>query len=443
MKKYKFITLISVLILLSCSNENFSTTSSLILPSTTDKTTLVTTTNKTTTTTINEFKNIVFEDETFEYDGNFHSIYVKNAPSFATVVYEGNNQKEVGEYNVKATITALNYKPLILTAKMTIKKLEIIDVDNTKQQFTFDENLKYDDLLLNLKMNNFAINIEIGTEQKYSDNTTTYEVFTYENIAVADGIFYHYIDNIDESFIGDSLTIAKVIDNRAIIYVLENNKEHNYIIPSEAFYETFVARLISAPFTYLSKGEDGCFVESSLKQYYTEFGSFEIKENVFMLKTQNYIFHEEFTNSEVCKYTYFNIGNTKINIDESVFDIENIESHSYYDFCLNGVEYMYYDDSWVANIDISYFDLVYVDKGAHTILAEIFGVPITTIYLPFYLYNNNYEGYEYNVYFDENLFYQGDYSYIGKIETSFGTSRYDPINKFLEYGGKFNYYGSW
>jgi hypothetical protein len=104
---------------------------------------------------------------------------------------------------------------------------------------------------------------------------------------------------------------------------------------------------------------------------------------------------------------------------------------------------MYYDDSWVANIDISYFDLVYVDKGAHTILAEIFDVPVTTIYLPFYLYNNNYEGYEYNVYFDENLFYQGDYSYIGKIETSFGTSRYDPINKFLEYGGKFNYYGSW
>ena len=68
---------------------------------------------------------------------------------------------------------------------------------------------------------------------------------------------------------------------------------------------------------------------------------------------------------------------------------------------------------------------------------------VTTIYFPYYVYNKDFEGYEYNVYFNEELMYQDDYSYIGEIKTSIGTSRYDAIEFFIENNGKFNYYGTW
>ena len=61
----------------------------------------------------------------------------------------------------------------------------------------------------------------------------------------------------------------------------------------------------------------------------------------------------------------------------------------------------------------------------------------------FTLYPSDFEGYEYNVYFNEELMYQADYSYIGEIKTSIGTSRYDAIEFFIENNGKFNYFGTW
>ena len=134
---------------------------------------------------------------------------------------------------------------------------------------------------------------------------------------------------------------------------------------------------------------------------------------------------------------------TNIIIDEGIFLNTNYDDYGIYDFEYDGIQYLYYDGEFRADISISYFDLIHVNKGAHTIYAEVFNIPITAIYFPYYVYNKNYDGYEYNVYFNEYLIYQGDYSYIGEIKTSIGTSRYDAIEFFIENKGKFNYYGSW
>ena len=113
----------------------------------------------------------------------------------------------------------------------------------------------------------------------------------------------------------------------------------------------------------------------------------------------------------------------------------NVHVHKY--------KYFYFENEFQADISISYFDLINLEKGAHVICPEVFNIPITTIYFPYYIYNKNFEGFEYNVYFSEDLIYQSDYVYICEIKTRIGTYRYDAIEFFVENNGKFNYYGTW
>ena len=320
------------------------------------------------------------------------------------------------------------------------------DSSSSNEQFKFNEDLKYDDFYNELNKKNFTLNIEIGSRQIYEDESIIYEPSIYETIAIEEGIFYHKIDYIEESeYIYDTLEVAKIIDDKVHIALtnLYDNSINYYKIPLEAFYDTFINKFIATPFAYLTKSEEGGFLNSSLDFYKKEYSEYSIKDNTFNLEIYNYYFHEEFTNSEVTYYSYSNIGNTKINIDEELFFSVDYDDYDIRSFEQKGIEYSYYDNEFNADISLSYFDLVYVEKGAHTIYPEVYDIPVTTIYFPYYVYNKNFEGYEYNVYFNEELMYQGDYSYIGEIKTSIGTSRYDAIEFFIENNGKFNYYGTW
>lgn len=100
-----------------------------------------------------KFEGIYFYDHEFNYDGNYHSIYVEGAPSYATVTYTNNNQREIGQYNVTARITAKGHETLVLTAKMNIGKFfldyefpdRVLFYDGTDQRIKFEyDNLPYD-----------------------------------------------------------------------------------------------------------------------------------------------------------------------------------------------------------------------------------------------------------------------------------------------------------
>lgn len=320
------------------------------------------------------------------------------------------------------------------------------DTSSSNEQFKFNKDLKYDDFYNELNKKNFTLNIEIGSRQIYEDESIIYEPSIYETIEIEEGVFCHKIDYIEEDeYIYDTLEVAKIIDDKVHIALtnLYNNSTNYYKIPLEAFYDTFINKFIATPFAYLTKSEEGGFLNSSLDFYRKEYSEYSIEDNTFNLEIYNYYFHEEFTNSEVTYYSYSNIGNTKINIDEELFLSVDYEDYDIRDFEQKGIEYSYYDNEFEADISLSYFDLVYVEKGAHTIYPEVYDIPVTTIYFPYYVYNKDFEGYEYNVYFNEELMYQADYSYIGEIKTSIGTSRYDAIEFFIENNGKFNYYGKW
>ena len=320
------------------------------------------------------------------------------------------------------------------------------DTSSSNEQFKFNKDLKYDDFYNELNKKNFTLNIEIGSRQIYEDESIIYEPSIYETIEIEEGIFYHKIDYIEENkYIYDTLEVAKIIDDKVHIALtnLYNNSINYYKIPLEAFYDTFINKFIATPFAYLTKSEEGGFLNSSLDFYKKEYSEYSIEDNTFNLEIYNYYLHEEFTNSEVTYYSYSNIGNTKISIDEELFLSVDYEDYDIRNFEQKGIEYSYYDNEFEADISLSYFDLVYVEKGAYTIYPEVYDIPVTTIYFPYYVYNKDFEGYEYNVYFNEELMYQADYSYIGEIKTSIGTSRYDAIEFFIENNGKFNYYGTW
>ena len=347
-----------------------------------------------------------------------------------------------------SSVTSTNSAANTLTSVNTTLPpvLKDVDIDVNKEQFKLDQNLKYDAFYNELKKNNFTLTIELGSRQIYEDEEVVYTPYAHEILAIDDGVFYHKTDYVDEGeYIYDTLEVAKILNNKvhiALINLKDNSKEF-YKIPLEAFYDTFINTYISTPFAYLIKSETGGFKNSSLELYVTEYSEYFIKDNTFELETYNYYYHTEFTNSEVTCYTYSNIGNTKINIDDNIFLETDYEDYNIRAFEYKGVEYSYYDNEFQADISISYFDLIHVEKGAHTIYPEIFDMPVTAIYFPYYVYNKNFDGYEYNVYFNEDLMYQEDYSYIGEIKTRIGTSRYDAIDFFVENKGKFNYYGIW
>ena len=350
------------------------------------------------------------------------------------------SQKEESENTIVSSSSSTS------TSISSITTSSLKDSSSSNEQFKFNKDLKYDDFYNELNKKNFTLNIEIGSRQIYEDESIIYEPSIYETIAIEKGIFYHKIDYIDESeYIYDTLEVAKIIDDKVHIALtnLYDNSINYYKIPLEAFYDTFINKFIATPFAYLTKSEEGGFLNSSLDFYQKEYSEYFIKDNTFNLEIYNYYFHEEFTNSEVTYYSYSNIGNTKINIDEELFLSVDYEDYDIRNFEQKGIEYSYYDNEFNADISLSYFDLVYVEKGAHTIYPEVYDIPVTTIYFPYYVYNKNFEGYEYNVYFNEELMYQADYSYIGEIKTSIGTSRYDAIEFFIENNGKFNYYGTW
>ena len=73
---------------------------------------------------LNTFTNVVFANQTVDYDGQEHEIDIAGElPDGVSIVYENNKGTNAGVYNAKATLTLEGYKTLELTAKLTINKL--------------------------------------------------------------------------------------------------------------------------------------------------------------------------------------------------------------------------------------------------------------------------------------------------------------------------------
>src|SRR5690606_15530301 len=82
---------------------------------------------------------ITLDDGSFAYDGTAHALaIVGTLPDGVTVSYTGNDQTEVGEYPVTATLSGTGYETLTLTATLTIGKVHITGITCDDGTFTYD-----------------------------------------------------------------------------------------------------------------------------------------------------------------------------------------------------------------------------------------------------------------------------------------------------------------
>ena len=91
-----------------------------------------------------DMSDITFEDGSFTYDGQAHSLAISGTlPDGVTVTYEGNGKVNAGEYTVTATFTgdSANYNAIPdMTAKLTIAKAvyDMSDITFEDGSFTYD-----------------------------------------------------------------------------------------------------------------------------------------------------------------------------------------------------------------------------------------------------------------------------------------------------------------
>ena len=89
-------------------------------------------------------QNLKFEDVTFEYDGELHSIFVENTyeEQGVTIKYKNNKKSIPGEYVVKATITFEELK-VEKEAKMTITKKKSVLSAEAEQTFYMNDGVDF------------------------------------------------------------------------------------------------------------------------------------------------------------------------------------------------------------------------------------------------------------------------------------------------------------
>ncbi|MDE5715310.1 MAG: DUF885 domain-containing protein, partial [Anaeroplasmataceae bacterium] len=119
---------------------------------------------------------VKFENKTYEYDGNAHSIAVTGAPEDAEIRYTGNDKIKPGEYRVFARVK-YNGKELSLNAIMTIDKITSVITAEEKQVFYTCNN----DVRPLYKLNNEeqSVNIVVKQGDKIVSENSLYKVGSY------------------------------------------------------------------------------------------------------------------------------------------------------------------------------------------------------------------------------------------------------------------------
>lgn len=127
---------------------------------------------------------VTFEDQTFTYDGNEHSISVTgDVPDGVTVAYENNSAVNAGTYEAKAVLSGEGYVTLTLDATLTIEKATL-----DASAFTFeDDTVTYDGKAHSLEV---VGEFPAGVTVTYSNNGKT-EAGTYEVKATLAGSNYN------------------------------------------------------------------------------------------------------------------------------------------------------------------------------------------------------------------------------------------------------------
>ncbi|GHA45737.1 hypothetical protein GCM10007103_28560 [Salinimicrobium marinum] len=181
-----------------------------------------------------EIEGVAFEDETFTYNGEIHSLAVTGLPEGATVEYANNGQINAGTYTVTATVSQENYNDKILTADLVIYKSEAIITADAVQTFTYDGIVKN----VAASLNHSETVLTYAPAQGFT-NAGTYDVT----------IFAEETDN----YLATSKEVSLVIENAEIERVAF--EDDTFIYNGEAHTLAVSGLSQGASVTYVDNGK--------------------------------------------------------------------------------------------------------------------------------------------------------------------------------------------
>lgn len=407
-----------------------------------------------------------FTSRAYIYDGQDHSVYVDNAPLGTTITYKclnvtgTNTFKNIGVYEIEATVeTDINHLSKKY-ATLTIIKPATASVDSSKTPLTIDENLKWDQLHEALENGNFTMKCFSGSYdvKNVDDDAPTnllddnFEGHTSGYIFASNGKdAFRHTHSKDNSDSTNFYNYYKESGNDIIHLEFDDayNEGTTSKFPKQAFKETVTYIYASNAFASLTKGENGEFLTGiDNDDYYKNVGTPYIDNGVFtvLMKHPRDIDTGYRYFYEIVKF--YNIGNTIVD-----FSSNYLPSNDYIDtkigidkFYLGGVKYgseMFgtasnYNYYFAAQLYVDYHRAIFLKPGTYTVLPIIYdrlveAIVYTTSY---FSYNTNQSGYNFRLYVGSNGVYQGQYSDYGSLE------RFD-IDSFTNNGGTVEYYDQW
>lgn len=419
-----------------------------------------------TITPIELTKSGYFYNRAYIYDGQNHSVYVDSAPSGVTITYKclnasgTNTFKNVGVYEVEATVKSDINHLSKKYATLTITNPATTGIDSSKTPLAIDENLKWDQLHDALENGNFTMKGFSGSyvvEHVDDDAPTnllddTFEGHTSGYLFASDGkeAFQHSY-SLNSSDITNHYDYYK--EKGDDIIHLEFHDDYNQGItvkfPKQAFKETITNSFASEAFASLTKGENGEFLAGiDGDDNYKDVGIPFIDNGVFTVLME----HPRTIDTgyryfyEIVKF--YNIGNTTVDVSSNFLPSKDyIDTKMGIDkFYLGGVEYgieMFgtatnYKYYYTAQLYVDYHRAVFLKKGTYTVLPRIYDRVVQAIVYTnsSYAYNYNQTGYNFRLYVDSNGVYQGEYSSyesLGKLS----------LSEFINNGGTVEYYDQW
>ncbi|MCQ2742933.1 MAG: hypothetical protein MJ239_06560 [Bacilli bacterium] len=409
---------------------------------------------------------VKFEDTTFLYNYESHSLTAQNLPKYSTVKYRclnhsgmTNEATEPGEYRIEATIECYGYKTLVTTATMTIVNPVVIKTDSTKKAYEFDENTPREELSNKLKEGNYTVHVSSESVRKIERTGEIYRhvYFSDMNIGVTNDSYFKIEKSwkSKESGTYDGAYFSTAVKNGDLMVMGEDYGSGELEFskaPSIAFNETYnkYGYWIDA---YTVETPEDKYQGISAGGYVTNFYECEVTKNKVVFKVHNYYFHPDDTgisepiiNDELVVYTITNIGNTVVDLPEFMQGL-NGDVSSYYPgkFTLDSFEYTFlgaYDEEqcFRASVELSYLDLAVLRKTEFVLQPQFFDVGVSVLSFSRYPEFEEYEGLTLNVYFDEKGEYQGENAKYGSVRKSVADRSYTywSLN-----GGTINYYGMW
>lgn len=407
-----------------------------------------------------------FSSKTYIYDGQDHSVYVDNAPLEVTITYKclnangTNTFKNIGVYEVEATIKSDINHLSKKYATLTIINPPTSSIDSSKTPLTIDENLKWDQLHDALENGNFTMKGFTGSyDVEHIDDEApnnlfddTFEGHTSNYIFASDGkeAFQHSWTLINSE---QTNYYNYYKENGNDIIHLEFDDEYNQgttvKFPKQAFKETITYTYASEAFASLIKGENGEFLSGiDEDDYYKDVGIHFIDNGVFTV-----LMKHPRTIDTGYRYFYrivkfYNIGNTAVDIPSNFLPSKDyIDTKMEIDkFYLDGVEYgseMFgaasnFNYYFTAQLYVDYHRAIFLKPGTYTVLPRIYDKVVKAIIYTnsYYAYNNNQSGYNFRLYVDSNGVYQGEYAGYESL------AKFN-IDSFIHKGGTIEYYNQW